>query len=63
MGFNFYADLHVVVKVILSVREGHQIAHRVAEEILKDLPQMSEVLIHVEPEEELTVVGAAIDRR
>ena len=43
MGFNYYADLHIVVKGELSVREGHRIAHQV---------EVSEVLVHVEPEEE-----------
>lgn len=47
----------------LSVREGHQIAHAVKEEVLKGFPQVSEVLIHVEPEEELRVAQATTDRR
>ena len=55
MGFNFYADLHIVVNGELSVREGHRIAHDVEERVLRALPQVSEVLVHVEPEEELTV--------
>lgn len=63
MGFNFYVDLHVVVAGELSVREGHRIAHGVKEEVLKDYPQVSEVLIHIEPEEELRVAGATTDRR
>lgn len=53
MGFNFYADLHIVVKGELSVREGHRIAHRVENEVLTALPEVSEVLVHVEPQEEL----------
>jgi len=35
------------------VREGHRIAHAVETEVLKVLPQVSEVLVHVQPEEEL----------
>ena len=38
MGFNFYTDLHVVVKGDLSVRKGHHIAHQVEDEILKVIP-------------------------
>jgi divalent metal cation (Fe/Co/Zn/Cd) transporter len=53
MGFSFYVDLHVVVKGNLSVREGHKIAHRVKATVLKEMPQISEVLVHIEPEEEL----------
>lgn len=53
MGFNYYAVLHIVVKGELSVREGHRIAHQVEDEVLRALPEVSEVLVHVEPEEEL----------
>ena len=53
MGFNFYVDLHVIVNGELSVREGHRVAHLVEDSVLQELPQISEVLVHVEPEEEL----------
>ncbi|HXN64083.1 MAG TPA: cation diffusion facilitator family transporter [Candidatus Acidoferrales bacterium] len=53
MGFSFYVDLHIVVRGDLSVRQGHGIAHQVEDEVLKGLPQVAEVLVHVEPEEEL----------
>ena len=53
MGFSFYVDLHIVVKGEMSVREGHTLSHRVENEILTALPQVAEVLVHVEPEEEL----------
>lgn len=53
MGLSFYVDLHVVVGGSLSVREGHRIAHAVESAILKSMPQVEEVLVHIEPEEEL----------
>jgi cation diffusion facilitator family transporter len=59
MGFNFYVDLHIIVKGELSVREGHRIAHLVEDSVLKELPQISEVLVHVEPEEEIAAKGLA----
>jgi divalent metal cation (Fe/Co/Zn/Cd) transporter len=55
MGFSFYVDPHVVVNGNLSVREGHGIAHQVEEKILRTLPEVAEVLAHIEPEEELSV--------
>jgi cation diffusion facilitator family transporter len=51
MGFSFYVDLHVVVKGEMTVREGHLLSHKVEDEILKALPQVAEVLVHVEPED------------
>jgi cation diffusion facilitator family transporter len=53
MGFSFYVDLHIVVNGKMTVREGHLLSHKVEDEILRALPQVAEVLVHVEPEEEL----------
>ena len=39
----------------MSVREEHLLSHKVEEEILRSLPQVAEVLVQVEPEEELTI--------
>ena len=63
MGLSYYVDLHIVVNGQLSVREGHRLAHKVEAEVLKALPQVSEVLVHVEPEEELAVEGQKDGRR
>jgi cation diffusion facilitator family transporter len=54
MGFTYYVDLHIVVQGDMSVREGHRLSHKVEDEIRTALPQVAEVLVHVEPEEELT---------
>ena len=53
MGFSFYVDLHIVVKGEMTVREGHELSHKVEDEIRRALPRVAEVLVHVEPEEEL----------
>lgn len=53
MGFSYYVDLHVIVMGNLTVREGHRIGHEVEARLLKQEPQIAEVLVHVEPEEEL----------
>ena len=54
MGFSYYVDLHVIVDGEKSVRDGHHIAHLVEDQVLASIPQISEVLVHIEPEEELT---------
>jgi cation diffusion facilitator family transporter len=54
MGLVFYVDLHIVVTGEMAVREGHLLSHKVEDEILRGLPQVAEVLVHIEPEEELT---------
>jgi divalent metal cation (Fe/Co/Zn/Cd) transporter len=53
MGFRYYVDLHIVVEGTLTVRQGHNIAHDVEDVVLQQVPQIAEVLVHVEPEEEL----------
>jgi cation diffusion facilitator family transporter len=53
VGFRYYVDLHVVVRGDLTVRQGHKIAHLVADQVRAQADQISEVLVHIEPEEEL----------
>jgi cation diffusion facilitator family transporter len=53
VGFRYYVDLHIVVEGTLTVRQGHDIAHNVEDAVLQQAPQIAEVLVHVEPEEEL----------
>lgn len=50
MGFEYFVDLHVEVKETMTVREGHEVAHRVKDAIRAVLPQVQDVLIHIEPE-------------
>ncbi|MGB9291440.1 MAG: cation diffusion facilitator family transporter [Terracidiphilus sp.] len=53
VGFSYYVDLHIVVEGTLTVRQGHNIAHDVEDAVLQRVPRITEVLVHVEPEEEL----------
>jgi cation diffusion facilitator family transporter len=53
MGLEFYVDLHVGVDPALSVREGHRIAHAVRKIIREARCEIADVLVHIEPEDEL----------
>lgn len=53
VGFRYYVDLHVIVRGDLTVREGHRIAHQVEDRVLDGNSKITEVLVHIEPEEEL----------
>lgn len=53
MGLDFYVDLHVGVDPELTVREGHRIAHEVRKTIRESMIEVADVLIHIEPEDEL----------
>ena len=49
VGSGLQVDLHVLVAPELTVREGHEIAHRVEAVLLRDGPSVASVLLHVEP--------------
>lgn len=50
-GMHYLVDLHMTVKGDISVTKGHEIAHHLKDTLQKELPQLAEVLIHVEPEQ------------
>jgi len=49
MGMHYIVDLHVIVKKDLTVFEGHQIAHNVKDTLMNDIPDIADILIHIEP--------------
>ena len=53
VGFRYYVDLHIVVDGDRSVRSGHLLAHEVENCVLEEVSRVANVLVHVEPEEEL----------
>jgi divalent metal cation (Fe/Co/Zn/Cd) transporter len=46
----YLVDLHITVDANISVRKGHQIAHDLQDHLLKAIPELGQVLIHVEPD-------------
>ncbi len=52
MGGDIYVDLHVLVSPFLSVSEGHFIAQMVHHELLKALPEVKDVTVHIDPEDD-----------
>lgn len=51
VGMKYHVDLHAMVKGSLSVKEGHDIAHKLKDALLEKIPSLENVLIHVEPVE------------
>jgi cation diffusion facilitator family transporter len=49
MGLDYYIDIHIIVDGNLTVHDGHEIAHDVKDYLMKTFPQISNVLVHVEP--------------
>lgn len=48
-GMAFYVDLHALVDANITVEDGHLIGHNLKDEIQKRMPEVQEVLIHIEP--------------
>lgn len=53
MGGYLVADVHISVDVCLSVTAAHQIAVLTKQQILAKIPEVSDFLIHVDPDEDI----------
>lgn len=50
-GMKYHVDLHATVNASLTVRQGHDIAHRLKDQLLAEIAALGHVLIHIEPDE------------
>ncbi|ELR70470.1 Cobalt-zinc-cadmium resistance protein [Fulvivirga imtechensis AK7] len=51
MGVMHIVDMHIWVDSNISVADGHEIAHEVKNYIQENLPEIQDVLVHIEPSE------------
>lgn len=51
-GMIYHVDLHAKVDATISVKEGHDIAHKLKDTLRREIPQLGHVLIHIEPNQE-----------
>jgi len=49
-GMKYLVDLHAVVDGKISVKEGHDIAHKLQDHLKTVIPNLGHVLIHIEPD-------------
>lgn len=52
VGSGLYLDLHVVVDPEIPVREGHRIGDGVVERLKAEIPEILDVLVHIDPSED-----------
>jgi len=50
-GMKYHVDLHALVNGELSVRAGHELAHKLQDTLHKVIPELGNILIHIEPSE------------
>lgn len=48
-GMTYYVDLHIIVDKNITVKQGHDIAHNLKDKIKDAMPEIADILIHVEP--------------
>lgn len=50
-GMTYHVDLHAIVSANISVAEGHHISHILKDTILYKIPEIADILIHIEPDD------------
>ena len=48
-GMQYHVDLHATVESNITVKEGHDLAHKLKDTLREKIPELGHVLIHVEP--------------
>jgi cation diffusion facilitator family transporter len=49
VGLNYLIDMHIEVNENMTVRDAHDLAHHVKDEVCAAIPGVQDVLVHVEP--------------
>jgi len=49
-GMIYHVDLHAIVNGAITIRQGHDISHRLKDTLKEKLPQLGNILIHIEPD-------------
>lgn len=50
-GMQYHVDLHAIVDASITVRQGHEVAHQLKDTLKQKMPQIVDVLVHIEPNE------------
>lgn len=50
-GMKYHVDLHANVDAAITVKQGHVIAHLLKDTLKKRIPELGNILIHIEPDE------------
>jgi cation diffusion facilitator family transporter len=48
-GTKYHVDLHALVNGSITVKEGHDLSHKLKDRLRSDIPNIGHVLIHIEP--------------
>jgi cation diffusion facilitator family transporter len=48
-GMKYHVDLHAIVDGKITVKEGHDLSHKLKDTLRDEIPELGHVLIHIEP--------------
>lgn len=48
-GMSFLVDIHAIVPAEYTVKQGHDIAHNLKDYLMTEMPEISNVFVHIEP--------------
>ncbi|KAB1154326.1 cation diffusion facilitator family transporter [Flavobacterium luteum] len=48
-GMKYHVDLHAIVNGKISVKDGHDLSHKLKDTLRYEIPELGHVLIHIEP--------------
>lgn len=60
MGYQYYVDMHVEVDPQMTVQRSHEIAHQVKDGIRREMPNVRDVLVHIEPARRASIGGKEV---
>jgi len=59
-GLGLLMDIHVIVQEDLTVKEGHEIGHKVKDILLSSDLKITDVTVHIEPDTQLSRLDETI---
>lgn len=60
MGGDALVDVHIQVDSTLSVSEGHQISETVRKQLIDEIEEVSDVMVHIDPEDDETATPTGV---
>lgn len=48
-GMKYHVDLHATVDANITVKQGHDLAHKLEDTLREEIPQLGHIIIHIEP--------------
>jgi len=59
LGADAFVDVHILVDPMLSVSEGHLISEKVRARLVRELEDVADVTVHIDPEDDEEMIPSA----